>query len=85
MGFVYVISICSLFCQGFEDILILDELMDRYDSDFAEILPRFSKLRCDDTHAICDLAMYNYMEVYMYQNDVFIDCQSNILTFIDSI
>ncbi|XP_032681284.1 kynurenine 3-monooxygenase isoform X2 [Odontomachus brunneus] len=48
---------------GFEDILILDELMDRYGSDFAEILPRFSKLRCDDTHAICDLAMYNYMEM----------------------
>ncbi|XP_014468411.1 PREDICTED: kynurenine 3-monooxygenase isoform X2 [Dinoponera quadriceps] len=48
---------------GFEDILILDELMDQYDSDLAEVLPRFSELRCDNTHVICDLAMYNYIEM----------------------
>ncbi|XP_011137170.1 kynurenine 3-monooxygenase isoform X2 [Harpegnathos saltator] len=48
---------------GFEDILVLDELMDRYDSDLAEVLPKFSQLRCDDAHAICDLAMYNYIEM----------------------
>lgn len=49
--------------QGFEDILLLDEIMERYDSDFAKVLPEFSELRCDDAHAICDLAMYNYVEV----------------------
>ncbi|XP_076643260.1 kynurenine 3-monooxygenase cn [Halictus rubicundus] len=48
---------------GFEDILLLDELMDRYDSDFSKVLPMFSELRCDDAHAICDLAMYNYVEM----------------------
>ncbi|KAL0110119.1 hypothetical protein PUN28_013634 [Cardiocondyla obscurior] len=48
---------------GFEDILVLDELMERYESDFAKILPKFSELRCDDGHAICDLAMYNYIEM----------------------
>ncbi|XP_072757344.1 kynurenine 3-monooxygenase isoform X2 [Anoplolepis gracilipes] len=50
---------------GFEDILLLDELMECYNSDFAKILPKFSELRCDDGHAICDLAMYNYLEVYL--------------------
>ncbi|KAH0944657.1 hypothetical protein HN011_000586 [Eciton burchellii] len=48
---------------GFEDILLLDELMERYNSDFAKVLPKFSELRCDDAHAICDLAMYNYKEM----------------------
>lgn len=57
-------NITSLFYQGFEDILILDELMDYYNSDFAKVLPRFSEIRCDDAHAICELAMYNYIEVY---------------------
>jgi len=52
-----------IFFQGFEDILLLDELMERYNSDFAKILPKFSELRCDDAHTICDLAMYNYKEV----------------------
>ncbi|CAL1677759.1 unnamed protein product [Lasius platythorax] len=50
---------------GFEDVLLLDELMECYNSDFAKILPKFSELRCDDGHAICDLAMYNYLEVYL--------------------
>ncbi|XP_053980177.1 kynurenine 3-monooxygenase [Hylaeus volcanicus] len=48
---------------GFEDLLLLDELMERYDSDFGKVLPKFSELRCDDAHAICDLAMYNYVEM----------------------
>ncbi|KAL6268533.1 hypothetical protein P5V15_001666 [Pogonomyrmex californicus] len=48
---------------GFEDVLLLDELMERYDSDFAKVLPKFSEIRCDDGHAICDLAMYNYREM----------------------
>jgi len=43
---------------------VLDELMERYDSDFTKVLPKFSELRCDNGHAICDLAMYNYLEVY---------------------
>ncbi|XP_024882886.1 kynurenine 3-monooxygenase [Temnothorax curvispinosus] len=48
---------------GFEDILVLDELMELYDSDFAKVLSKFSELRCDEGHAICDLAMYNYLEM----------------------
>ncbi|XP_076766270.1 kynurenine 3-monooxygenase cn [Xylocopa sonorina] len=48
---------------GFEDILLLDELMERYDSDFSKVLPKFTEIRCEDAHAICDLAMYNYIEM----------------------
>ncbi|XP_026296044.1 kynurenine 3-monooxygenase isoform X4 [Apis mellifera] len=48
---------------GFEDVLLLDELMERYNSDFSKVLPKFSELRCEDAHAICDLAMYNYVEM----------------------
>ncbi|XP_050574119.1 kynurenine 3-monooxygenase [Bombus affinis] len=48
---------------GFEDILLLDELMERYDSDFSLILPKFTELRCEDAHASSDLAIYNYIEM----------------------
>ncbi|KZC09826.1 Kynurenine 3-monooxygenase [Dufourea novaeangliae] len=48
---------------GFEDMLLLDELMERYESDFGKVLPMFTELRSDDAHAICDLAMYNYVEM----------------------
>ncbi|XP_003703017.1 kynurenine 3-monooxygenase cn [Megachile rotundata] len=48
---------------GFEDVLLLDGLMERYGSDFSQILPKFTELRCEDAHAICDLAMYNYIEM----------------------
>ena len=37
--------------------------MERYNSDFSQILPKFTELRCEDAHAICELAMYNYIEV----------------------
>ncbi|KAK0084877.1 hypothetical protein PV325_006198 [Microctonus aethiopoides] len=49
--------------SAFEDVLILNELMDLYDEDMSQVLPAFSKKRCSDAHAICDLAMYNYVEM----------------------
>ncbi|KAI4483594.1 hypothetical protein M0804_007854 [Polistes exclamans] len=48
---------------GFEDISLLDNLMEKYNSNLIEILPKFSELRCNDAEAICDLAMYNYIEM----------------------
>ncbi|XP_066580914.1 kynurenine 3-monooxygenase [Prorops nasuta] len=48
---------------GFEDILILDELMTEFNSDFSKVLSKFTERRSDDAHAICDLAMYNYLEM----------------------
>ncbi|XP_039290511.1 kynurenine 3-monooxygenase isoform X2 [Nilaparvata lugens] len=48
---------------GFEDCLILDQLFDQYSTNTDTILEEFSKRRCDDAAAICDLAMYNYIEM----------------------
>lgn len=52
--------------QGFEDCLILDKLFEEYHSDLSKVLPAFSEVRCTDAHVICDLAMYNYVEVGIF-------------------
>lgn len=57
------LKIKFLYIQAFEDILILNELMDLYNEDMSQVLPAFSKKRSADAHVICDLAMYNYIEV----------------------
>lgn len=48
---------------GFEDCTILDELFQKYNDDLPSILSEFSRTRWQDTFAISDLAMYNYIEV----------------------
>ncbi|XP_014207547.1 kynurenine 3-monooxygenase [Copidosoma floridanum] len=48
---------------GFEDVQLLDHLMELHNGNLAKVLPHFSEMRCDDCHAICDLAMYNYVEM----------------------
>lgn len=52
--------------KGFEDVLLLDELLEQNGSNLAKVLPLFSALRCDNAHAIVDLAMYNYLEVIKF-------------------
>ncbi|CAG2066180.1 unnamed protein product, partial [Timema podura] len=47
---------------GFEDCRLLDELMERHNDDLSLVLPEFSQTRNEDAEAICDLAMYNYIE-----------------------
>uniref|UniRef100_A0A2C9JJ57 Kynurenine 3-monooxygenase n=1 Tax=Biomphalaria glabrata TaxID=6526 RepID=A0A2C9JJ57_BIOGL len=48
---------------GMEDCIILDEILDAYDNDFSKALPAYTKKRNPDAKAICDLAMYNYIEM----------------------
>eukprot|EP00123_Amoebidium_parasiticum_P005560 comp16721_c0_seq2/m.15015 comp16721_c0_seq2/g.15015 ORF comp16721_c0_seq2/g.15015 comp16721_c0_seq2/m.15015 type:complete len:136 (-) comp16721_c0_seq2:639-1046(-) len=48
---------------GFEDCLILDELCDLHKDDLSKVLPAFTEARCADGHAICDLALRNYVEM----------------------
>ena len=48
---------------GFEDCLILDELFDKYHDNFLQIFENFTKIRNKDHETICDLAMYNYIEM----------------------
>ena len=50
---------------GFEDCSILDMLFERYSDDVGTIVELFSKQRVLDAHALCDLAMYNYVEVFL--------------------
>lgn len=46
---------------GFEDVAVLNELLDNFDLSTA--IMKFSQKRVQDGHAICDLAMYNYIEM----------------------
>ncbi|XP_064621266.1 kynurenine 3-monooxygenase-like isoform X2 [Lineus longissimus] len=48
---------------GFEDCLVLDECLDECHDNLEAALALYSKRRCPDAHAICDLAMYNYIEM----------------------
>eukprot|EP00126_Sphaerothecum_destruens_P005941 Sdes_comp19126_c0_seq2m9846 len=48
---------------GFEDCLIFNELLNQHQNNLNQVAIEFSKQRKDDAHAICDLAMYNYIEM----------------------
>uniref|UniRef100_A0A914DQW9 Kynurenine 3-monooxygenase n=1 Tax=Acrobeloides nanus TaxID=290746 RepID=A0A914DQW9_9BILA len=48
---------------GFEDCLVLSELLDKFNDNIPTTLDYYSKTRCKDAHAINDLAMYNYNEL----------------------
>lgn len=48
---------------GFEDCTLLDKLFQKHNDNLEKILAEFSDTRWQDTFAISDLAMYNYVEV----------------------
>ncbi|XP_042899409.1 kynurenine 3-monooxygenase [Parasteatoda tepidariorum] len=48
---------------GFEDCEILAELLEAYSYEPKNVLPLFSERRHQDAESICDLAMYNYVEM----------------------
>ncbi|KAK2726670.1 hypothetical protein QYM36_007489 [Artemia franciscana] len=48
---------------GLEDCFIFNQLLDKHDNDLGKVLPEFSQFRNPDAEAICDLAMYNYIEM----------------------
>ena len=47
---------------GMEDCLVLNDMMDKH-NDLETVLTEYSKFRNPDAEAMCDLAMYNYVEV----------------------
>ncbi|XP_062851334.1 kynurenine 3-monooxygenase [Trichomycterus rosablanca] len=53
---------------GFEDCLVFDEIMDKFDEDIDAVLPEYTRIRAPDDHAIADLAMYNYVEMRAHVN-----------------
>lgn len=48
---------------GFEDCTILSQMLDQHHNHFNLALKEFSDSRWQDAQAICDLAMYNYIEM----------------------
>jgi len=48
---------------GMEDCRVLDEAFDRNGDDISKALEDYSKQRNPDAEAMCDLAMYNYIEM----------------------
>lgn len=48
---------------GFEDCTILTQLFNEHGNNLEKILNEFSETRWEDAHAVCDLAMYNYIEM----------------------
>lgn len=46
-----------------EDVLVLDKMLTEYPNDRLLAFEEYTKHRQPDAHAICDLAMYNYIEV----------------------
>jgi kynurenine 3-monooxygenase len=48
---------------GMEDCIIFDELMTKFNEDLSQVLPAYTEFRHPDAVAICDLALYNYIEM----------------------
>ncbi|XP_073230590.1 kynurenine 3-monooxygenase-like [Porites lutea] len=48
---------------AFEDCLVLDGLLEKHKNDFARALAEYTRTRNKDVEAMCDLAMYNYIEM----------------------
>ncbi|MEX1202443.1 MAG: NAD(P)/FAD-dependent oxidoreductase [Ferruginibacter sp.] len=48
---------------GFEDCAVLNELMEKYDDQWDQILPAYQALRKPDGDAIADLALNNFIEM----------------------
>jgi kynurenine 3-monooxygenase len=48
---------------GFEDCVVLNELIDKYKEDWSRIMPEYQNLRKPDGDAIADLAIGNFIEM----------------------
>merc|ERR1719510_310867 len=46
-----------------EDVLVLDEMLKRHPGDRKKAFDEYSKHRNPDAEAMCDLALYNYIEM----------------------
>merc|ERR1719189_2521959 len=49
--------------KGMEDCLVLEAALDTHQDNLEKSLEEFSKNRNPDAEAMCDLAMYNYIEM----------------------
>ena len=47
-----------------EDVLVLNDMLQQFPGDRKKAFEEYSKHRNPDAEAMCDLAMYNYIEVF---------------------
>ena len=43
--------------------MVLDSILDKFSNSRAQAFEEYTKFRNPDAEAICDLALYNYIEV----------------------
>jgi kynurenine 3-monooxygenase len=48
---------------GFEDCVVMNELIEKYNEDWTKIMPEYQQLRKPDGDAIADLAVGNFIEM----------------------
>jgi len=53
---------------GFEDCLVLHDIMEKHEYNFGAALAEYTTFRNPDAEAIIDLAMYNYIEMRAHVN-----------------
>ncbi|XP_045392932.1 kynurenine 3-monooxygenase [Lemur catta] len=70
---------------GFEDCLVFDELMDKFNNNLSLCLPAFSRFRTPDDHAISDLSMYNYIEMRAHVNSRWFIFQKSLERFLHAL
>ncbi len=54
---------------GFEDCVALDQALDAYNDDWHAAMPAFVESRMDNSNAIADMALENYIEMRSSVND----------------
>ena len=73
-----------------EDVLVLTEMMfEKYPNDRLKAFEEYSKHRNPDAEAMCDLAMYNYIEVrknsLLLVADLALGIYKNMISFLQQI
>lgn len=54
--------------SGFEDCMLLNSLLDIHKDNFAAAFSEYSRCRKADAHAVCDLTLYNFLEMRQLVN-----------------
>ncbi|XP_045185459.1 kynurenine 3-monooxygenase-like isoform X2 [Mercenaria mercenaria] len=63
---------------GFEDLMVLDKLLDDHNEDFEKAMNAFSEKRTEDAAAMCDLSLENYNELKRKVNTPWLSCRKRI-------
>ena len=67
---------------GFEDCLVFWESLKKCDNNLALASKLYSDTRIPDAHAICDLSMYNYIEMRSHVNSLSFLMKRRIFNFL---